>query len=277
MLVNRLASVVFCICIFCFAFSVGAEVIISDDPSNQSLSIDAISVKDRTVSIPKGEGDGVSRDDDFAILGPDDSILALIYPFQLYDNCFWSQPLTREDYGRVGKEFTVKRVFIDKYQHDAIRREGAQFYEEFLAKGSVTEQNERQKEVLSKAKATVIDLNMQQKYPQLGSEVSDKYEVKGFSHATHAFKYMVGNQSHSSFPYEDLFTCPGCHHTAKTPEKTGACLSCKDMLNTMGGQKKEKLVFHKVCRACHISLADAAMDTGPYRCGKGSCHPTGND
>ncbi len=118
-----------------------------------------------------------------------------------------------------------------------------------------------------------LDLNVQTKHPEVAGLPKDVKAVPGFPHRKHAEEYLKGLQAYSRFPYEDGFTCAACHHTAKTPEEAGSCLSCKTadrMLEAVGGAGKVKNLFHEVCRSCHKAVIQAKAAEAPTKCS--ACH-----
>ncbi|GAB4259888.1 cytochrome c3 family protein [Deferrisoma sp.] len=118
-----------------------------------------------------------------------------------------------------------------------------------------------------------LDLNVQVKHPDAPGLPKDVKAVPGFSHRRHAEEYLKGKQAFSRFPYEDDFTCAACHHTAKTPEEAGSCLSCKtadQMFEAAGGPGKVKDLFHDLCRSCHKAVIKAKAAEAPTKCS--ACH-----
>jgi len=118
-----------------------------------------------------------------------------------------------------------------------------------------------------------FNLDMQKNHADVGGLPADKKSVQNFLHKKHAAEYIVGNSEYSAFKFEDSFTCKACHHKAGKPEEVKSCFNCKDlgvMADSVGGFEKIKEIFHKTCKACHKSMADAGKTTGPTSC-KG-CH-----
>lgn len=118
-----------------------------------------------------------------------------------------------------------------------------------------------------------LNLDSQEKHPEISDLPANKKSVAGFLHKKHAFEYVVGTSKYSKFNFDDSFTCKACHHKAENPSEAGSCFTCKDlgpMFDSVGGTGKMQELFHRTCKACHKSMADAGKNTGPTSC-KG-CH-----
>lgn len=84
------------------------------------------------VSVPLGTDNGVSGESDFEVAGPDGA--TAIYPAELYDKRFWSQPLSEEEYARVRIGMAVRPVSLDKVTHAKVRAAGEERRAEYRAK-----------------------------------------------------------------------------------------------------------------------------------------------
>jgi len=86
------------------------------------LAVDLKNDASMTVSIPAGADNGVTPASDFEA-GAGGSAVAL-YPDELFDKRFWSQPLSREEYDRLGTGTPVRRVTLDNAAHIRVRVQG---------------------------------------------------------------------------------------------------------------------------------------------------------
>jgi len=74
------------------------------------------------VSVPLGTDNGVTRDSDFQVAADNGTVL--IYPVEIFENRFWSQPLSDEDYARIRTGMGVRPAALDKAAHARVRAEG---------------------------------------------------------------------------------------------------------------------------------------------------------
>jgi len=70
-------------------------------------AVDILDGKTRTVSVPLGTDNGVSRDSLFEIVLPDNSAVR-IHPAEIYGNRFWCQRLSREEFDRIRPGMSVR-------------------------------------------------------------------------------------------------------------------------------------------------------------------------
>jgi hypothetical protein len=75
-----------------------------------------------SISVPLGSDNGVGRDNDFQVSG--DNVSVTIYPQEIYDNRFWSQPLPGGAYARIKTGMAVRPVTLDRAGHLRVRAEG---------------------------------------------------------------------------------------------------------------------------------------------------------
>lgn len=75
------------------------------------------------VSVPLGLDQGVTKESDFTAI-PADNVPVLLYPFELFGNLFWSQPLAPEDFSRIAPGSPVRPVTLSKEDHAAARKAG---------------------------------------------------------------------------------------------------------------------------------------------------------
>jgi predicted nucleic acid-binding Zn-ribbon protein len=80
------------------------------------------------VSVPLGTDNGITRESDFEVAGEGGAVA--LYPAELYERRFWSQPLSPEAYARVGTGTAVRPVPLDKVAHARVRSEGSARQEE---------------------------------------------------------------------------------------------------------------------------------------------------
>ncbi len=118
-----------------------------------------------------------------------------------------------------------------------------------------------------------VDINIQAVCPDLPGLARDKKEVKGFSHAAHAGKYLQGNQEFSDRPYTDTFTCTACHPGAASKSAITSQQPCERLahaLDANGGGKNYKKFIHGTCLTCHKKMKKAKKKSGPTSCKQ--CH-----
>jgi hypothetical protein len=118
-----------------------------------------------------------------------------------------------------------------------------------------------------------ITINIQSVCDSLPGIKKDMKSVKDFTHRTHAQEYLMGNSEFSAAPYEDSFTCAGCHAGAGSKEEllqADTCQRVAQELEAAGGAGNLKKYFHDGCLGCHKKMTEAGKETGPVKC-KG-CH-----
>ncbi|MBI5575535.1 MAG: hypothetical protein HY896_04145 [Deltaproteobacteria bacterium] len=103
-----LATAVLCAALS-FAFAAGPAVDVKNDTSY-------------AVSIPLGSDNGVTRDSDFQVSA--DNGIVLIYPYEIFEKRFWSQPLSGDAYAKIRVGMEVRPAILDKASHDRLRAEG---------------------------------------------------------------------------------------------------------------------------------------------------------
>ena len=84
------------------------------------------------LSVPLGTDNVVTKESDFAVLAADGGTVR-IYPFELYRNMFWSQPLTAGSFSRVAEGNPVRPVTLEKEDHEELRAKGEARKGELLA------------------------------------------------------------------------------------------------------------------------------------------------
>lgn len=85
-----------------------------------------------SVSVPLGTDNGVTRDSDFEVAA--DNATVLIYPLEIFEKRFWSQPLSESDYARIRIGMDVRRVVLEREEHAGIRAEGGSRRDELRAR-----------------------------------------------------------------------------------------------------------------------------------------------
>jgi len=75
-----------------------------------------------TVSVPVGSDNGVTPASDFQAAA--DGLAVAIYPNEIFEKRFWSQPLSQEAYDRIRTGMPVRRVILDNAAHIRVRVEG---------------------------------------------------------------------------------------------------------------------------------------------------------
>ena len=99
----------------------------SDGPTAGSLPPSTVDLQNdgtMSVSVPLGTDNGVTAESDFAVLGKDNTVLLHIYPFELYTNRFWSQPLAASVFSRVFNGMEVREAELAESAHMRVRVEG---------------------------------------------------------------------------------------------------------------------------------------------------------
>lgn len=119
-----------------------------------------------------------------------------------------------------------------------------------------------------------ITINIQESCAPLREEVGkDNKEVRSFSHALHATRYLKGKNAYATSPFTDDFTCAACHLGAGSAEEIGKQEKCErltTMITANGGGKQYKKLMHGICIDCHKNAAKAGEQAGPSACS--SCH-----
>ncbi|OKY74245.1 MAG: hypothetical protein BM485_14580 [Desulfobulbaceae bacterium DB1] len=118
-----------------------------------------------------------------------------------------------------------------------------------------------------------VNINIQQACPSIAGLAADNKEVKEFTHALHAEKYLKGKSGFSAIPYTDDFTCAACHQGAKTAEEISGADKCERLTASIGaggGAAEYKKQMHAVCMDCHKNMAKAGEKSGPSKCNE--CH-----
>lgn len=86
------------------------------------LAVDLKNDASLTVSVPLGSDNGVTPASDFQVAA--DGLAVAIYPDEIFEKRFWSQPLSRDAYDRIRPGMPVRRVSLDNAAHVRIRVEG---------------------------------------------------------------------------------------------------------------------------------------------------------
>lgn len=86
------------------------------------LAIDLKNDASMAVSVPVGADNGVTPASDFRADAEGRPVA--IYPTEIYERRFWSQPLSEEAYGRIRTGTPVRRVTLDNAAHVKVRVEG---------------------------------------------------------------------------------------------------------------------------------------------------------
>lgn len=115
--------------IMVFAF---ASLLLASPAFSAEAAVDLKNDTSMAVAVPLGTDNGVDRESDFQVTG--DNVSVTIYPQELYDNRFWSQPLSEEAYVRVRAGMSVRPVTLDKVAHAKVRVEGKARLAELRAK-----------------------------------------------------------------------------------------------------------------------------------------------
>jgi len=76
------------------------------------------------VMVPIGSENGVEVESDFEVLDSKGSVVAHIFPFELYKRYFWSQPLDRKVYDSITEGMDIREVELAKKPHWEIRYKG---------------------------------------------------------------------------------------------------------------------------------------------------------
>jgi predicted nucleic acid-binding Zn-ribbon protein len=97
------------------------------------------------VSVPLGTDNGVTRDSDFQVAADNGTVL--IYPLEIFDNRFWSQPLSDEAYARIRTGMEVRPAALDKAAHAKVRAEGKARKTEIRARQEEARREEETKKI----------------------------------------------------------------------------------------------------------------------------------
>lgn len=90
--------------------------------ASAELAVDLKNDATMTVSVPLGADNGVTPAADFEADAGDAPVL--LYPDELFERRFWSQPLSPEEYERLGTGTPVRRVALDNAAHIGVRVRG---------------------------------------------------------------------------------------------------------------------------------------------------------
>ncbi len=88
------------------------------------LAVDLKNDASMAVSVPVGTDNGVGPASDFR--AGDGAAAVILYPDELFEKRFWSQPLSQEEYDRLGAGTPVRRVALDNAAHVRTRVQGAE-------------------------------------------------------------------------------------------------------------------------------------------------------
>ncbi|MBF8260177.1 MAG: hypothetical protein HW377_2551 [Actinobacteria bacterium] len=118
-------------------------------PASSALSAEAaVDLKNDAavaVSVPLGTDNGVTRDSDFQVAADNGTVL--IYPLEIFDNRFWSQPLSDEAYARIRTGMEVRPAALDKAAHAKVRAEGKARKAEIRARQEEARREEETKKI----------------------------------------------------------------------------------------------------------------------------------
>jgi len=89
------------------------------------LVVDMINREASAVLVSVGTDDGVSEEDDFVVVDAKGGEIARIYPFELYNRRFWSQPLAKPIFDQIASGLTVKKIELERDAHWELRYRGA--------------------------------------------------------------------------------------------------------------------------------------------------------
>jgi hypothetical protein len=96
------------------------------------VRVDLKSEAAMAVSVPLGTDNGVTRESDFSVLLPGGAAVHL-YPFELYRNMFWSQPLPAGTFSRIAEGNPVVPARLGKEDHEELRKKGEKRKAELVA------------------------------------------------------------------------------------------------------------------------------------------------
>lgn len=75
-------------------------------------------------SAPLGTRNGLTAEADLEVISPEGDVVARVYPFELYNDRFWTQPLPPEVYDRIRVGMAVRMVSLSSAEHLRLRQEG---------------------------------------------------------------------------------------------------------------------------------------------------------
>lgn len=78
----------------------------------------------RQLLIKVPDGESITVEDDFSVLGEGSSVIAHVYPFEILKGKFWSQPLNMEIFRDIPSGSPVKRSALGDEDHRAVRDSG---------------------------------------------------------------------------------------------------------------------------------------------------------
>ncbi len=108
------------------------------------LAVDLKNDASMAVSVPVGSDNGVTPASDFQATA--DGLAVAIYPNEIFEKRFWSQPLSQEAYDRIRTGTPVRRVTLDKAAHVNVRVEGETRKDEYRAKWEAAEREAARRE-----------------------------------------------------------------------------------------------------------------------------------
>lgn len=76
--------------------------------------VDFLNEETRSVSVPLGSEDGLTREIFFALLDDENRVISEIYPFEILHNRFWSGPLSSDAFASVKVGTITIRVTLNK-------------------------------------------------------------------------------------------------------------------------------------------------------------------
>jgi len=76
-----------------------------------------------------GKDDGVTMDDNYSVSASNGKVITNIYPFELFEDGFWSQPLEREVFDRLETGMTVEPVDLSEKDSASIRTKGRAWFQ----------------------------------------------------------------------------------------------------------------------------------------------------
>lgn len=110
--------------------------------------IELKNAESRAVSVPLGSDNGVTKGADFSVTLPDGSAV-VIYPVELYERLFWSQPLSDEAYDRIERGAPVVAVVLSTQDHADVRRKGEATAKDLAAKVAAAKREKARVEAAS--------------------------------------------------------------------------------------------------------------------------------
>jgi len=101
-------------------------------PLAAEVRVDLKSEAAMAVSVPLGTDNGVTKGNDFSVLLPGGATVS-IYPYELYGNMFWSQPLPAGTFSRIAEGSPVVPATLGKADHEELRKKGEERKAELVA------------------------------------------------------------------------------------------------------------------------------------------------